>query len=81
MLVLRYEDVVARPEQIAVTFQRFVGVTEIPGLTRELGPINATEAPPPQFLPCGPCGADWQNATSPTLSSRPFLPRISTFGI
>lgn len=54
MLVLRYEDVVPRPEQIAVTFQRFAGVTEIPGLTRDLGPINATEAPPPQFLPCSP---------------------------
>ena len=47
----RYEDVVARPEHIAGTFQRFVGVTEILGQTRDLGPINATEAPPPELLP------------------------------
>jgi len=53
ILVLRYEDILARPEQIAGAFQRFVGVTEIPGLARGLGPINATEAPSPELFPKG----------------------------
>jgi hypothetical protein len=46
ILVLRHENIVARPEDIAVAFQRFVGVAEIPGLARDLGPINAAKAPP-----------------------------------
>lgn len=51
ILVLRHEDIVAHPEDIAAAFQRFVGVTEIPGLARDLGPINATKAPPPELVP------------------------------
>ena len=51
ILVLRYEDIVARPEGIAAAFQRFIGVAEIPGLARDLGPINATKAPSPELVP------------------------------
>jgi hypothetical protein len=51
ILVLRHEDIVARPEDIAAAFQRFVGVAELPGLARDLGPINAAKAPPPGLVP------------------------------
>ena len=51
LLVLRHENIVARPEDIAAAFQRFVGVAEIPGLARDLGPINATKTPPPELVP------------------------------
>ena len=40
-----------RPENIAAAFQRFVGVAEMPGLARDLGPINAAEALPPEIVP------------------------------
>jgi len=50
ILVLRYEDIVARPEDIAAAFQRLVGVAEIPGLARDLGPINATKDSPPELV-------------------------------
>jgi Sulfotransferase domain len=50
ILVLRYEDIVGRPEDIAAAFQRFVGVAEIPGLARDLGPINATKDSPPELV-------------------------------
>src|SRR5260370_33946991 len=51
ILVLRHEHIVARPEDIAAAFQRFVGVAEMPGLARDLGPINAAEALPPEIVP------------------------------
>jgi hypothetical protein len=51
ILVLRHEHIVARPEDIAAAFQRFVGVAEMPELARDLGPINAAEALPPEIVP------------------------------
>jgi hypothetical protein len=51
ILVLRHDDIVARPEDVAAAFQRFVGVAEIAGLARNLGPINATKASPPELVP------------------------------
>ncbi len=51
ILVLRHEDIVARPEDIAAAFQRFVGVAEISGLARGLGPINATKPLPRELVP------------------------------
>ena len=50
ILVLRHEDIVARPEDIAAAFQRFVGVAEILGLARDLGPINAAKDSPPELV-------------------------------
>jgi hypothetical protein len=41
ILVLRYEDVRHRPEDIAAAFHRFLGVTEMPALARDLGRVNA----------------------------------------
>jgi Sulfotransferase domain len=41
VLVLRYEDVRDCPEDVATAFQRFMGVTEMPGLARDLGRANA----------------------------------------
>ena len=41
ILVLRYEDVRRRPEDIAAAFHRFVGVAEMPALARDLGSVNA----------------------------------------
>jgi Sulfotransferase domain len=41
ILVLRYEDVRSRPEDIAASFHRFLGVTEMPALARDLGRVNA----------------------------------------
>jgi hypothetical protein len=51
ILVLQHEDIVSRPGAIAAAFQRFVGVAEIPGLARDLGPINAVKAPPLELVP------------------------------
>ena len=42
ILVLRYEDVRSCPEDIGKAFHRFLGVTEMPALARDLGRINAT---------------------------------------
>ena len=44
ILVLRYEDVATRPGSVAAAFHRFLGVSEMPELARDLGPINTTEA-------------------------------------
>jgi Sulfotransferase domain len=41
ILVLRYEDVRHRPEDIAAPFHRFLRVTEMPASARDLGPVNA----------------------------------------
>ena len=41
MLVLRYDDVATCPESVAAAFHRFLGVDVMPGLARDLGPINA----------------------------------------
>jgi hypothetical protein len=41
ILVLRYENVRRRPEDIAAAFHRFLGVTEMPASARDLGLINA----------------------------------------
>ena len=43
ILVLRHEDVAARPEHIAAALHRFLRVTEMPEQARGLGPINAAE--------------------------------------
>jgi Sulfotransferase domain len=43
MLVLRHEDVAARPESIAADFHRFLGVAELPETALALGRINAAE--------------------------------------
>jgi hypothetical protein len=51
VLVLRHEDLVVRPDYIAAVFQSFVGVSEIPGLARCLGQINATKIPSTEPLP------------------------------
>jgi hypothetical protein len=41
ILVLRYEDLRGRPADIAAVFHCFLGVTEMPALARDLGPVNA----------------------------------------
>jgi Sulfotransferase domain len=41
ILVLRFEDVRSRPEDIAAAFHRFLGVTEMPALARGAGRVNA----------------------------------------
>jgi hypothetical protein len=51
ILVLRHEDVENCPERVAAVLHRFLGVTEMPGLARDLGPINATEASPREPMP------------------------------
>ena len=43
MLVLRHEDVAARPESVAADFHRFLGVAELPEMALPLGRINAAE--------------------------------------
>jgi hypothetical protein len=43
MLVLRHDDVAARPERVAADFHRFLGVAELPETALALGPINAAE--------------------------------------
>jgi hypothetical protein len=43
MLVLRHEDVAARPDSIAAEFHRFLGVPELPETAHALGRINAAE--------------------------------------
>jgi hypothetical protein len=43
MLVLRHEDVVARPDSVAADFHRFLGVPELPKTALALGRINAAE--------------------------------------
>jgi hypothetical protein len=45
VLVLRFEDVRSRPEDIAVAFHRFLGVIEMPGLALDLGRLNAARCP------------------------------------
>lgn len=51
ILVLRHEEILVCPEDIASVFQRFVGVADISGLARDLGPINATKALSPELFP------------------------------
>jgi hypothetical protein len=41
ILVLRFEDLRRRPEDIAAAFHRFLGVTEMPASARDLGRVNA----------------------------------------
>jgi hypothetical protein len=43
MLVLRHEDVAARPASVAADFHRFLGVAELPETTLVPGRINAAE--------------------------------------
>jgi hypothetical protein len=43
MLVLRHEDVAARPDSVAADFHRFLGVPELPKTALALGRINAAE--------------------------------------
>jgi hypothetical protein len=43
MLVLRHEDVAARPESVAADFHGFLGVAELPETALALGRINAAE--------------------------------------
>jgi hypothetical protein len=43
MLVLRHEDVAARPESVAADFHRFLGIAELPETALALGRINAAE--------------------------------------
>jgi Sulfotransferase domain len=50
VLVLRYEDVGDRPEDIAAVFHRFLGVTEMPALARDLGRVNAVRCAQSQPL-------------------------------
>ena len=52
ILVLRHEDVATCPERIAAAFHRFVGVAEMPGLARDLEPVNAA-APRSPAAPAG----------------------------
>jgi hypothetical protein len=51
ILVLRHEDLATCPERIAANFHRFLGVSEMPGLARELSPINAAKLSPSEPLP------------------------------
>jgi hypothetical protein len=51
VLVLRHEDIMVRPDYIAAVFQSFLGVTEVPGLARGLGRINATKIPSAEPFP------------------------------
>jgi len=51
ILAVRYEDVANCPERVAADFHHFVGVAEMPGLARDLGPINTTELSRPEPLP------------------------------
>jgi hypothetical protein len=51
ILVLRHEDLATCPERIAAALHRFLGVVEMPGLARDLGPINAAGPSPPEPLP------------------------------
>jgi hypothetical protein len=43
MLVLRHEDVAARPDYVAADFHRFLGVPELPETAQALGRVNAAE--------------------------------------
>jgi hypothetical protein len=43
MLVLRHEDMAARPDSVAADFHRFLGVPELPKTALALGRINAAE--------------------------------------
>jgi hypothetical protein len=43
MLVLRHEDVAARPDSVAADFHRFLGVPELPETAQALGRVNAAE--------------------------------------
>jgi hypothetical protein len=51
ILVLRHEDVATCPEGVAAVFYRFVGVAELPELTRDLPVINAAQPCPSELLP------------------------------
>lgn len=42
MLILRYEDIAVRPRDVALSFQRFLGVAERPDLVAGKGPVNAS---------------------------------------
>jgi hypothetical protein len=46
ILVLRHDDLATCPERVAANFHRFLGVDEMPGLARELSPINAAKLSP-----------------------------------
>ena len=43
ILILRHEDVAARPERVAADFHRFLGVAELPETSLALGRINAAK--------------------------------------
>jgi hypothetical protein len=51
VLVLRHEDVGDCPENVAAAFYRFLGVSDMPELARDLGVINTTEASPRDPMP------------------------------
>ena len=51
ILVLRHEDVETCPEIVAAALHRFLGVDVMPGLARDLAPINTTEASPREPMP------------------------------
>jgi Sulfotransferase domain len=51
ILVLRHEDLATCPGRVAGNFHRFLGVSEMPVLARELGPINATKPSGSEPLP------------------------------
>ena len=51
MLVLRQEDVAARPENVAADFHRFLGVAELPETALALGRVNAVETTGREPLP------------------------------
>ena len=42
ILILRYEDIAARPREVALEFQRFLGIAERPDLVAGRGPVNAS---------------------------------------
>jgi Sulfotransferase domain len=50
-LVLRHEDLADCPESVAVAFQRFLCVAEMPELARDLPAINAARSCPAEPLP------------------------------
>lgn len=42
ILVLRTEDIGMEPERVSLRLQRFLGVTEVPGLSHGLGTVNVS---------------------------------------
>lgn len=51
MLVLRHEDVAARPDSVAADFHRFLGVAELPETALGLGRVNAADSARCESLP------------------------------